>query len=119
MSYNMAFSYEMNQKAKDAAVKYLEKRGHQILERDCKFDIVSKDEKGSVVFADVFLQNTTEEMPLSRIRIEGDMLRELVNHGEWTDCPVRYDTIIVVPLGTQALIKYHLNAIGFLDCEDD
>lgn len=119
MSYNMAFSEEMNQKAKDAAIKFLRRKEYEILERDCKFDVVAQDKNGSIVFIDIFLQDTLKESPLSRTRIETDMVRELVNHIEWTDYPVRYDTIIVLTLGDRALLKHHLNAISTPTCEDD
>lgn len=119
MSYNMDFSKDMNDRAKDAAVKFLCRRGYEILNRDCNFDIVAQDADGCIVFTDVFLQNNLHESPLSRIRIESDMVRELVEHIEWTDGPVRYDTIIILALGDRALLKHHINAISNTNCEDD
>lgn len=113
MSYNLQFSDDINKRAKDAAVRFCGGRGYEVLDTDCKFDIAARDEDGCIIFIDVFLQRDTEEMPLSRIRIENDMVKELTKHPEWVDSKVRYDTIIVVPIGSKrALIKYHTNAIG-------
>lgn len=119
MSYNATFSQEMNDNAKMAAAKFLMTRGHEIMDEDCRFDYVSIDMDENLVFTDVFLQGSLEEVKLSRARIERDMVIELMNHPDLVDRSVRYDTIIVLPLGKRALIKHHINAIGIADCGDD
>lgn len=108
--------------AKQCAIRFLERRGYDILERDWSchagyVDAICRDpESNAVVFVEVktrrkgFPPDATT--PEKRERLEGTALAYLTEC-DCCDVPVRFDTVSIVPVATdKALIRHHINAFG-------
>lgn len=106
---------ELSERAIKAAVRFYEKRGYDIADITGYFDIIAFDEE-TVVFTDLFVQDCLDEPCIDRREVETRMVRILVDNYEWTDMPIRYDRIILLVLGNdRALVKHHINALGWDD----
>ena len=115
MFTEMTEQRQLNEKATKAAVCFYEKRGYDVADVVGHFDIIAFD-GDTVVFTDLFVQDCLDEPCIDRHEIEVRMVRTLVDNYEWTDRPVRYDRIILLVLGNdRALIKHHINALGWDD----
>lgn len=102
----------LKEKATEAAVAFYEKRGYEIADVIGCFDIIAFD-GNTVVFTDLFVQDRLDEPCIDRREVEGRMLRTLVENGDWTDMPIRYDRIMMLIIGEdRVLIKHHINALG-------
>ena len=107
-------------KARDAAARYLELRGYEVLDRDWHcgagaIDIVCWD-GDTLVFADV--QAGFDGFPdgdylaCRRPQMEAMALAYLGEY-DYTDIPVRFDVLAIVPVGRgKAFLRHQINALG-------
>ena len=116
---------EIGLRGEQAAAKYLERMGYQILERNwsCPFgeaDIIAfDDDEAALVFVEVKTRSSEhtglpEEAvgPAKRRRYESIALAYL-RDSDLTNVQVRFDVIALTLVGTdKALIRHHLNAFG-------
>ena len=87
---------ELIEKSNQAAATFLDRRGYEIIEQPWKSD------------AD------------SRVSIEGFAINWLKCNRDYADCPVRFDHIGLVVLGSdRALIKHHINAMAYSDIPEE
>lgn len=113
MFTEMTEQRELKKKATKAAIRFYEGRDYEVIGYTGEFDIIAFDED-TIVFTDLFVQDRLDEPCIDRREVEMRMLRSLVENYEWTDMPIRYDRIIMVVLdGDRALIKHHINALGW------
>lgn len=121
MKKSDCFAEMSNEKVMNACIRYLNVKDYYIAREDSNFDLVAIDTNrdNCVTFIDIFVSENTKETPINRFDVESRMLRELVEMPEWTDMPIRYDRITIVPIVDRALIKHHIDAIGMIRCEDD
>lgn len=114
---------DLGKRGEDAAARYLERRGYNILARNwsCKHgeaDIVAQDEN-ALVFVEVKTRtNCDYGMPEEAVtpakrnkyeRIAASFLREY----PCSETPVRFDVVgLLVISENRALVKHHINAFG-------
>lgn len=114
---------DLARKGEQAAARYLERRGYDILEMNwsCTFgeaDIIAKDE-ACIVFVEVKTRTNVEHgLPEEAVtakkraryeRIAGEYLSEC----PYVDIRVRFDVIGILVTGPdRALIRHHINAFG-------
>ncbi len=107
-------------RARDAAVRYLELRDYEILDRDWPYDdglidIAAWDGE-TLVFVEVrivlgeFPDGSQEAS--KRKRLEA-MAMAYLGENDYIDVPVRFDEICVVPVGKdRAFLRHRINALG-------
>lgn len=113
---------ELGLRGEEAAVRYLQRRGYDILDRNwtCfagEADIVARDEDGALVFVEVKTRTDTHKgfpaesvTARKRSRYEKIALAYLAEYDE-VDIAVRFDVIsIMVIASDRALIKHHIGA---------
>lgn len=115
----------MNERAVQAAARYLVRRGIDILDTNWKHggasvDIVA-DDGGVIVFVEVAARNGAEKgMPSDEV--EGSRERREVGAGMWladhdserfVDVPIRFDTIAMMIISTdRAFIRHHIGTLS-------
>lgn len=115
-------SRELGLRGEEAAVRYLQRRGYGILDRNWKCfageaDIVARDDDGALVFVEVKTRTDTRKgfpaesvTARKRSRYEKIALAYLAEYDE-VDIAVRFDVIsIMVIASDRALIKHHIGA---------
>lgn len=124
---------EFNERAIEAAAKFLAHQGHEIVETGWRaadgigIDIVSRDDEGTVVFTDVSARRGFDKgMPgenagASRERREIAAAAWLSEHGddpELLDITVRFDDIAMMVVGeNRALLRHHVNCLSPMQAE--
>ena len=124
---------EFNERAIEAAEKFLTHRGHEIVETGWRaadgigIDIVSRDDDGTVVFTDVSARRgfdkgmPGEDADASRERREIAAAAWLAEHGddpELLDVTVRFDDIAMMVVGeNRALLRHHVNCLSPMQAE--
>lgn len=112
---------ELGAKGEEAAVRYLEIRGYEIIDRNwvCRFgeaDIIAYDPEGVLCFIEVKTRRGVDAgLPEESItrkkqgRYERIALCYLMEHDDWDDNdPVRFDAIgICVSAPHRALLRHH------------
>ncbi|MGI6046322.1 MAG: YraN family protein [Eggerthellaceae bacterium] len=114
---------DLGQRGEEAAVRFLQRRGYEILERNWKCrageaDIIAKDGT-SLVFVEVKTRSNIDYgLPSEavddkkRSKYERIAMHFLKNFDE-VDIPVRFDVIsLVVVAKDRALIRHHINAFA-------
>ena len=119
---------ELIEKSNQAAATFLDRRGYEIIEQpwksnaDSRVSIVAKDED-ALVFTSVSARRDTDSFPtehLNRQKLEGFAINWLKDNRDYADCPVRFDHIGLVVLGSdRALIKHHINAMAYSDIPEE
>ena len=104
---------DINDKAHEAVVKFLNHRDYYLVREYNYFDIVCVDaNNNAIVFVNVYVQENLNDPEIDRDQIEHDMVMELLDLPELTDMPVRFDTVTIIAMGDRALIKHHIDALG-------
>lgn len=112
---------ELGMKGEEAAARYLELRGYEILHRNwtCRFgeaDIIARDDDGTLCFIEVKTRRGIDAglpedaiTPKKQARYERIALCYLMDDDEWKDNdPVRFDAIgICVSAPHRALLRHH------------
>ena len=114
---------ERGKRGEDAAVRFLYKRGYEIVERNwsCavgEADIIARDGR-AIVFVEVKTRSSLERgFPSEavdqdkRSRYERIALAYLAQCDD-TDVPVRFDVVAIVAIAPdRALIRHHINAFS-------
>lgn len=119
---------ELIQKSNQVAAKFLDRRGYEIIEQPWESDagsrvsIVAKDED-ALVFVSVSARRDTDSLPAerpNREELERFAINWLKGNHEHADCPVRFDHIGLVVLGSdRALIRHHINAMAYSDIPEE
>ena len=98
-----AWRAELGRRGEEAAARFLERRGYDIVERnwECaagEADIVARDGDGSIVFVEVKTRSNCERgLPSEDYDV--------------VDVPVRFDIIGIVAVAEdRAMIRHHINA---------
>lgn len=109
-------------RARDAAARYLELRGYEIIERgwpcgEGAIDIVCWD-GDTLVFAEVQAEvgrfSDDERIACRRAQFEAMALAYL-GENEYTDVPVRFDVLSLATVGeSRAFLRHHVNALGMM-----
>lgn len=112
----------LGMKGEEAAARYLERRGYEILERNwmCpagEADIIAFDGE-TLTFVEVktrgcLICGVPEEAvtPAKRKRYE-NIAAHYIRDFPYTDIPVRFDVIGLQVNGNNALLRHHINAFG-------
>lgn len=115
----MANSQELYGKAIDAALRYLDHKGYEVLEvnEDASPNIVAVDE-GTVALIDVHVSTDgfPEEADIkeARVHFEAIVPRFAVKYD--FERPYRYDQICLWVTGDgRAMVKHHINIVGNAD----
>lgn len=116
-------NYELGKRGEEAAARFLDKRGYEILERNwCCFageaDIIAKDQ-GNIVFVEVKTRKDCNKgFPAEAVnkqkreRYEKIALAYLQDN-DLSELTVRFDVVsIVVVASDRALIRHHINAFA-------
>ena len=114
---------ELGRRGEDAAARFLDRRGYDIIERNwtCvagEADIIARDGE-SVVFVEVKTRSNCEKgLPSEAVdaakreryeRIAALYLQKL----DVVDVPIRFDIVSIVAVGSdRAMIRHHLNAFA-------
>lgn len=114
----------LNEKATQAASRYLEHRGYTVLETAWKCpagtcDVIAED-GDAIVFVDVIARRDADKgFPSERCGAGVRERREMValawfaEHEDAVDMAVRFDNIAMLVMGgSRAMIRHHLNALG-------
>lgn len=108
-------------KGEEAAARFLEHRGYEILERNWKcdageVDIIAKDDDWLVFVEVKTRRNTDQGFPneavteRKRERFEKIAIAYLAER-DYVDLPVRFDIVSLVVIGKdKAMIRHHINA---------
>lgn len=111
----------LHDKAKNAAAKFFERKGYELLERDFGgakrgIAIVAKD-GDCIVFADV--HESTGELPEENLdgdyrkRAESLAIKFFAKHHEFANVPVRFDVVSLAVVGNdRAPIRHHISAFN-------
>ena len=111
----------LGRKGEDAAARYLEQRGYDIVARNWKCvageaDIVARDEDWLVFIEVKTRRNTDKGFPSEAVDerkrscYERIALAWAASHSD-TDVPVRFDVVSIVVVGKdKAVIRHHMNA---------
>lgn len=100
----------MNKKIEQAVRRYLEMKDYDVINVNNIFDFIVKDGR-NLVFIDVYVQDNFIEPELKRSLIEEDIFT-WVGKNDIRDFSIRYDVIIVRPMGDRAMIKHHISALS-------
>ena len=116
-SKRAAENIDLGRRGEDAAARFLDRRGYEIVNRNWKCfageaDIVARD-GDSLVFVEVKTGFPSEAVTKSkRERYEKIALAYIQDH-EVADIAVRFDVVaIVVVSSDRALIRHHINAFS-------
>lgn len=111
----------MIDRAKEAAARFFERKGYQILDRDFEtpagaIDFVVKDtDENVLVFCQVSVSSGEfAKVDATRDQIEAMSIFYIVNKSDETqECAVRFDLIdfVVIDEG-RLLLRHHINAFG-------
>lgn len=114
----------LNEKATQAASRYLEHRGYTVLETAWKCpagtcDVIAED-GDAIVFVDVSARRDAGKgFPSERCGADVRKRREMIalawfaEHEDAVDMAVRFDNIAMLVMGdSRAMIRHHLNALG-------
>lgn len=114
---------ELGRRGEDAAARFLDRRGYEIVARNwtCsagEADIIARDEE-TAVFVEVKTRSSCDKgMPseavdaAKRERYERIALQFLKGY-DVVDVPVRFDIVSIVMMGTnRAMIRHHINAFA-------
>ncbi|WP_239442927.1 YraN family protein [Gordonibacter sp. An230] len=113
---------ELGRRGEDAAARFLERRGYDIVERnwECaagEADIVARDDDGSLVFVEVKTRSNCERgLPSEAVDAEKRERYERIAacflaDYDVVDVPVRFDIIGIVAVSEdRAMIRHHINA---------
>ena len=110
-------------RAKQAAARYLEFKGYEIVDRDwpCEagvIDIVAYDVDGTLAFINVRTSREGFHDPgneAARRRLFESVALAYLGEHDVEDTQVRYDDICLVPVGNdRAMLKHHVNALGVM-----
>lgn len=115
-------NYELQEKAARAAVRFLERKGYEILDVDwvsregTKVDLVAND-GDCLVFIDLNVKEygdgPLEGGKIPRSDFEVAAAGWLADSSHKTDIRVRFDTVdMLVVNGGKALLRHHINALG-------
>ena len=115
---------ELGRRGEDAAARFLERRGYDIVERNwtCaagEADIVARDADGALVFVEVKTRSSCDcglpsDAVDAKTRDRYERIAALFLQGyDVVDVPMRFDivSILVVP-GGRAMIRHFINAFG-------
>ena len=115
----------LGKRGEDAAVRCLESKGYEVLERNwkCRYgeaDIIALDEAGTIVFVEVKTRRSVhagipeEAVSRAKRRRYENIALEYLSYADWEDgTPVRFDAIcICVKDHNRAMLRHHL---GFFD----
>lgn len=114
---------ELGRRGEDAAARFLDRRGYEIVERNwtCaagEADIIARDEE-TVVFVEVKTRSNCERgMPAEAVdeakRDRYERIAALFLQGyDVVDVPVRFDIVSIVTIAPdRAMIRHHINAFG-------
>lgn len=118
-----AHNEELGERGEEAAVRYLESRDYEIIERNwtCRFgeaDIIARD-GNSLVFVEVKTRSNIdhgfpEEAVNAAKRSKYEKIAALYSRDyDVADIPLRFDVIaILVTARDRALLRHHVNAFG-------
>ena len=114
----------LNDKATEAASRYLSRRGYTVLETAWKCsagtcDVIA-EEGDTIVFVDVSARRGTDRgFPTERCCAGTREHREMIalawfaEHEDAVDMPVRFDSIAMLVIGdSRAMIRHHINAFS-------
>lgn len=112
----------LNEKAKKAASRYLERRGYDILEEGWASSAGTSDviatEGDTLVFVDVKARRDTDKgFPEGRVDAAERTRREMVAlaylaEHDFADMAVRFDNVSLVVIGDdRALVRHHINVL--------
>ncbi len=108
----------IEKRAIEAAIRYLDRKGYDILDDGRGGGIVAKDGNG-IAFVSVTARAAGEafaEPESTRAEREAAAARWLANHAELVDISFRFDDIALVPVsGDRAMIRHHVNSLGTLE----
>lgn len=111
----------LGRKGEEAAARYLEQRGYEILERNwtCfagEADIIARDEEWLVFVEVKTRRNTDKGFPSDAVdarkreKYEKIALAYAATYSG-TEVPVRFDVVSIVVIGNgKAMIRHHMNA---------
>ena len=114
---------ELGRRGEDAAARFLDRRGYEIVERNwtCEAgeaDIIARDEE-TVVFVEVKTRSNCERgLPSEAVddekRERYERIAALFLQGyDVVDVPVRFDIVSIVVLSSdRAMIRHHINAFS-------
>lgn len=106
----------------DAAARFLDHRGYEVIERgwDCAAgtaDLIAKDD-GTLVFFEVQVRDMPQGFPSGiiprekRARFERIALSYL-SQSEISNVGIRFDVLGLIPLSPgRAMVRHHINALG-------
>lgn len=111
----------LGRKGEEAAARYLEQRGYEVLERNwtCfagEADIIARDEEWLVFVEVKTRRNTDKGFPSDAVDARKREKYEkiaLAYAAEYsgTEVPVRFDVVSIVVIGNgKAMIRHHMNA---------
>ena len=109
---------DMIDRAAEASVRFLTRRGYELLDTSPEgVDVVAKD-GDTIVFVRVLARSGAdagfpESDGVDRRSMEIAAARWLSAHPDEVDVPVRFDVIALLVLsGDRALVRYHINALA-------
>jgi putative endonuclease len=119
----LSHNREIGRRGEDAAARFLERRGYDILERNwtCEFgeaDIIARNET-AIVFVEVKTR-TDEQLglpeeavgPEKRKRYER-IAAAYLRDNDTSEVAIRFDIIAILVIATdRALVRHHINAWG-------
>lgn len=119
---------DLGKRGEDAAVRCLEHKGYEILERnwECDFgeaDIIALSPEGSVVFIEVKTRKSLragfpeEAITLQKRKRYEKIAVDYMTKSDWEDgTPIRFDAVGIIVRGNdRAVLRHH---IGFFDACD-
>lgn len=119
---------EFIKKSNQAAARFLDRRGYEIIEQpwesdiDSRVSIVAKDED-ALVFVAVSARRESDSFPqecLNQEELEGFAINWLKDNRDHADCVVRFDHIGLLLIDPdRALIKHHINAMSCYDIPEE
>lgn len=110
----MGKSKELNEKAIEAAKRYLMRREYEVLDERVsdRIDIVAKDEDALVFF---IVKARMDELPRESVdmeKMELEVYKWLASN-DYVDMKVRFDVIsMAVIADNRALVRHHVNAFS-------
>lgn len=102
----------MKEKAITAAARYLERKGYEVIDMECGFDLVAKDDEYLVfVTVQYAFSELPEDIEFDRSKLEKDACKYLLSCNE-EEIKVRFDNISLAILGNdKALLKHGINLV--------
>lgn len=100
----------MKEKAITAAASYLERKGYEIIDRECEFDLVAKDDECLVfVTVDYSFGELPEDTEFDRSKLEKAACKYLLSGNE-EEIKVRFDNIsLAIVKNDRALLRHAIN----------